>query len=258
MPPNPTDLAARLKRLLDALHLAATDTAGRVNYEAVRAHPAYAEYGQLVAELASYNPASLTSSSDQRAFWINLYNALVIDAVVTEGVKKSVQQGLGAIPLFALTRASFFQRAAYTVGGQRLSLNDIEHGLLRANKGFPILQRRRFSKGDSRLAWVVNPFDARIHFALNCASASCPPIAFYAPEKLDAQLELAASNFITAETSLEGQTVRTSMLFRWYGADFGASQAEIIAFIGRYLKTPLPTGPLRLEYRPYNWALNSA
>ena len=100
---------------------------------------------------------SQTDSQDARlAFWINLYNALVVHSVLESGVEDSVREQEG-----------FFDRYAYRVGGLTFTPNDIEHGVLRGAK---------FEPGDARAAHVAPRLDPRLHFALNCASAGCPPI----------------------------------------------------------------------------------
>jgi hypothetical protein len=128
--------------------------------------------------LKHFDPNTLPSHQKRLAFWINLYNLLVIDAVIRLDISTSVTEGwLGVF--------RFFRRAAYNVNGLRFSLEDIEHGVLRANHGVPYFPGVHFSNDDPRREFVLKKFDPRVHFALNCASRSCPPIAFYEAEKLD-------------------------------------------------------------------------
>lgn len=123
------ELAAALKRGANALKTAAIDAEGRqVDYERLRASDAYAILRRdLTPQLRSLDLSTLATREQRLALWINLYNVLVIDAAVSFGVSRSVSEGrLGVV--------SFFRRAAYDVGGQRFSANDIEHGVLRANR----------------------------------------------------------------------------------------------------------------------------
>jgi hypothetical protein len=85
----------------------------------------------------------------------------------------------------------------------------------------------------------VTPLDPRIHFALNCASRSCPPIGVYDAERIDAQLDLAAASFVANDVEIDSRAgvVRLSAIFRWYAGDFGG-RAGVIAF----LKERLPEG----------------
>src|SRR5262249_33790817 len=140
--------------------------------------------------------ATLSSRDARLAFWINVYNALVIDAVIAFHVRRSVTEGrLGLL--------AFFRRAAYVVGGYRLNCDDIEHGILRGNRGRPFVPGPQFGPADPRRALVVRPPDARVHFALNCASRSCPAIRAYDAEQIDRQLDLAARSFVAVDAKVE-------------------------------------------------------
>ena len=106
--------------------------------------------------------------------------------------------------------------------------------------------------------------DVRIHFALNCASQSCPPIRAYTAENLDHQLDMAAGNFVAQEVEINpwANAIRISRIFKWFSGDFGGRKG-VIAFIVKYL----PEGELKvwlkangenasLKYKPYDWGLN--
>lgn len=254
------DLAAKLKQALDDLKRSVMSEDGaRIDYAALRASQTYAAYQEecLVA-LRHFNPESLLTTKARRAFWINLYNALVIDAVINLGIHRSVIQGrLGIL--------TFFRRAAYQLGDQRVSLEDIEHGILRGNRGNPYLPGPHFATNDPRLAWVV-PLDPRLHFALNCGGRSCPPIRAYSAGKLDAQLDLAARGFITATVGVrpEQNQVLLSPILKWYAKDFGSRQG-ILDFLLYYLPADDRRAYLsqaretvRFRYTTHDWALNNA
>ncbi|GAB4438057.1 MAG: DUF547 domain-containing protein [Chloroflexi bacterium OHK40] len=254
-----TDLVAALETGLRALKNAAISADGaHVDYGALKASAAYAAYrAEIAARLPSFNPASLASRDERLAFWINLYNALILDAVVAYEVRGSVTKAGPAL--------GFFRRAAYIVGGQRLSADDIEHGVLRSNAGNPYLPGPQFAPGDPRAAWVITPIDPRIHCALNCASRSCPPIAAYSAARMDAQLELAARAFIDADTTIDERrgVLHVSTIFQWYRADFGGLEG-VVRFVCAHLP---PSDPRRrwiesraevdLAFKPYDWALNT-
>jgi hypothetical protein len=228
-----------------------------VDYVALRESKAYADYRQeCLAALRQFDPHRLPSLEAARAFWINLYNALVLDAIICIGIQKSVTEGF-------LGTLFFFRRAAYLVGGQRMSLEDIEHGILRGNRGNPYVPGPHFTSNDSRLTWSL-PLDPRIHFALNCGGRSCPPIRAYEAEKLGQQLDLASRGFIdaTVEVRPECKEVVLSPIFRWYAADFGGRIG-----ISRFLTDHLSDGKRRqalllqgdeisLVYTSYDWGLN--
>ena len=253
----PSDLAARLNDVLRSLKAKAMDASGaRIDYAALRRSTAYADYHErYLSQLSTFNPQSLPNLNERRAFWINVYNALVIDAVIAFDVRASVTEGLlGTLP--------FFRRAAYKVGGNRVSLDDIEHGILRGNRGHPLLPGRHFSSSDPRLLWVL-PLDPRIHFALNCGARSCPPIRSYDPHNLDAQLDLAARSFVNSTVEIRHGEVRLSQLFRWYRADFGEREG-VSKLLDDYLDDDRRRAlreqngsSLRWRYTPYDWGLNA-
>lgn len=255
------NLPAHMREVLDRIRVDAMDAQGaHVDYAALRDHPAYLEFRKkLSPSLRSFNPASLTSEAERMAFWINLYHVLVLDAVISFGVKRSVGEGwLGLM--------AFFRKAAYNVGGQRLSLNDIEHGILRGNAGHPLAPGPHFTSYDLRRAWMIQNPDPRIHFALNCASHSCPPIRIYSAENLNSQLDLATRSFVDADVKLNParQVLVVSSIFRWYGGDFGGREG-VISFLIDHLPyngirawLGVHRDDLRLQYEPYDWSLNNA
>jgi hypothetical protein len=253
------DLAQKLKQTLDDLKFSVMDASGtKVDYEALRVSSAYAAYHEeCLAVLDRFNPEDLTTTEARRAFWINLYNALVMDAVIDLGIRRSVTEGwLGML--------TFFRRAAYSVNGRRVSLDDIEHGILRGNRGNPYIPGVHFPSGDRRLEWALS-LDPRIHFALNCGGRSCPPIRSYSPERLDEQLDIAARSFVdsTVVTRPESDEVLLSKIFQWYEKDFGGRES-LVDFLIEYLPEDErrdylveARGEYRLKFMPYDWGLNS-
>jgi hypothetical protein len=254
-PALPEALAAALRELKLA---AVSDDGRQADYAALAASAAYTRYRAEVAPaLVGFNPASLSARGARLAFWINLYNTLVLDAVVAYQVRRSVADQLAGL--------TFFRRAGYLVGGQRFSLEALEHGVLRANAGNPFIPGPQFADGDPRLALIVAPLDPRVHFALNCASRSCPPIAAYDAGRIEAQLDLAARAFVGADAEVlaERETLRLSSIFNWYRDDFGG-YAGVVSFVRAHLPDDerrrwlAAQRELDLEFTPYDWALNRA
>lgn len=254
-PAHNPGLPAALAAALRALKAAAISADGlRADYAALAVDPAFRHYrAELAPQLAGFDPAALTVRGARLAFWVNLYNLLVLDAVVALGVRRSVADRLAGL--------SFFRRASYLIGGVRFSLEDIEHGVLRANAGNPFLPGPQFAADDSRLPLAVAPVDPRVHFALNCASRSCPPIAAYDTARIDEQLELAARAFVAADAELDGATLRLSAIFDWYRADFGG-YAGVVRFVRQYLpdderrRRLAALREVDLVFKPYDWGLN--
>jgi len=253
-PVGPDDLTD----LMAHLHPADTALPAReIDYPAVAAKLDPARE-RLYAGLQAFDPLDLVAPEQALAFWINLYNVLIQDAVLTFQVRKSV---VGATRGFL----RFFEKAAYRIGGQRYSANDIEHGLLRANQGHPYGKSGQFAAGDVRRRMVLTPMEPRIHFALNCASRSCPPIRVYAPDHLEAQLDLATRSFVDAETEIQTEPPRLTLstIFKWYAQDFEAG-GGVVPFVVVHLSASDPRRAflqaagdhVRLQYRPYRWDLN--
>jgi hypothetical protein len=165
------------------------------------------------ARLAALGPEqldeALAGDDARKAFWVDVYNG----AVQRHGV--SAESG-------SLDRLRYFRQPLVTVAGRRLSLDAIEHGLLRRSRwrlglgylGNPLpspLERRQ----------RVAELDARVHFALNCGVASCPPIAAYDAERIDRQLEQATASYLRSEVKAAGDGIAVPALLLWYIGDFG-------------------------------------
>ncbi len=255
-------IAADLCQSINALKAEAFDLdCGCVDYDRLRASPAYVDYRRCARQLQVFDLSVLLSREEQLAFWINLYNALIVDAVIQFGVKQSVNEVRG-----------FFWRAAYAIGGLRFNANDIEFGVLRANASHPAIPGAHFATNDPRLCFSLSRRDPRIHFALNCASKSCPPIGVYDAAKIDEQLETVARSFINsggAEIDRARGEVRLSKIVQWYGPDFGTAwlargyQTPLLRFVAKYVATEedrqfILRGDARLRFQRYDWSLNRA
>ncbi|GAB4286075.1 MAG: DUF547 domain-containing protein [Deferrisomatales bacterium] len=227
---------------------------GRVDYRAVAGSAEYLTYKRVAARLRRFDLTHLSNREEKLAFWINLYNTIVVDGVIALGVAESVHEVPG-----------FFRKVAYEIGGRRFSPDDIEHGILRANRRPPHGLRRAFGPLDGRRAFALRRMDPRIHFALVCGSRSCAPIRFYSRDRVDEELELAATAFVNGpevEIDETGGKIRLSRIFKWYQADFGG-RAGVLDFVRRHLldagKREFLEGReknLEMEYAAYDWSLN--
>ncbi len=174
-----------------------------------------------------------------------------------------IQDELPAVPK---DLPGMWNRYSYRVAGHVFNLDEIEHGLLRANTGPPRSpETPLLPAGDPRRQFVIEALDCRVHFALNCGARSCPPIRVYEADKLDAQLDRAAASFCSQEVVLlpDKETVEMSTLMLWYNGDFGKSETEILKRVGGFL----PEGSearaaiaeraekLKLAFRPYDWSI---
>lgn len=249
-------VASRLKQAINGLkgHFYDTDT-GKIKYAAMKGSEAYQEYLAAAARLRGLNLSSLETQEQRLAFWINLYNALVVHGIIELGVENSVREV-----------GRFFEEVAYAVGEEVFSLDAIEHGILRGNQRKHLFAGRPFGAGDQRLALMLPQPEPRIHFTLVCGSKSCPPIGTYQEDKIARQLELAAGSFINSDNvriDPGKRELKLSKIFDWYGKDFG-SKAQLLQFIAGYRRDPAEQAWLReqgtrvrIQWLPYDWGLNS-
>ena len=217
------------------------DPARGMDYAALKAKelPALKSLGQRMAQV---NVAQL-SKPEQLAFWINLYNISTV-RIVTENYPTASIRDISTDPII---RLNVFKKDYVPFGGGAMSLNDIENERIR--DGFK---------------------DPRIHFAINCAAASCPPIRPepYVGARLSAQLDEQARNFLNgvrgARVEQKGNsvTIHTTKIMDWFGEDFDKWGGGRVAFIRKYAHPEKQRlidaagGKARLSYDDYDWALN--
>jgi len=238
-----------------------SDDGSFVNYKDMVVSPDFAEYKKLAAELKTLDWSYLKDHEDERkAFFINLYNVQMIHAL-------AAQETLPAAPLKV---QGMWSRFAYNVGGLLFTLDEIEHGILRCNKGHPNDNKPKFTDDDARKALILKHLDPRIHFALNCGAQSCPPIRIYQSDKLDQQLNMASSSFCNQEIEIDadGQKVVLSKLLLWYGKDFGNSEDDILEKLATFITNEelkqkvlqiknLESNISKLIFKDYDWTLNA-
>lgn len=255
------DIAESLKLTMNRWKAAGINVeTGKVDYERLARGNALDELRPLAAALRGFDPGQLSSDDRRKAFWINLYNVMLIHGVLAYGARTSLWNIRGA-----------FERIAYVVGGYRYSLDDIEHGVLRGNRAHFLIPGVRFSPTDPRRKFVMERVDARIHFALVCGASSCPPIAVYRADKLDGQLDLAARNFVNGGGVILNRaesSVYLSRIFQWYSPDFGGrwmgigKRAVMLRSVARFLEGDdrdyvlAHAATLRVHFQHYDWALN--
>jgi len=182
--------------------------------------------------LQSVDTAKL-SKNEQLAYWINFYNALTAQVVLEEYPVDSIRK-----IRFLASPFGPWDKNLVKVQGRKLSLNDIEHGILR-----PI--------------WK----DPRIHFAVNCASIGCPNLVdeAFTASNADELMEEAAKDFINHARGVEikGETLVLSSIFDWYGSDFGSNEAEIVAYISKFFDGDIEQLKRLSKYKyQYDWNLN--
>ncbi len=246
-------VAENLKSAANSIKSKFGGSGQRLDYKRLVSSVEFKNFKRASFELQKFDISSLRSTDEKLAFWINVYNALTIDGIADQILKNR--------PLTSVWEISgFFMNTSYKIGNDTFSLDEIEHGILRANRRPPYSIFKTFSSDDHRLTFSVPPdhFDPRIHFALNCGSASCPPFAFYSPEKLDHQLELAKCGFIESSSALDASVIKISKIFDWYSGDFSPSVSEFIRSCGdEKINTALAQQGVKIKFANYDWHLNS-
>ncbi len=227
----------------------------RVAYERMRDSEVYRDYVELSYSLKDMELDDLKTREEKIAFWINLYNVIVIHGVVEMGIRDSVKEV-----------RNFFRRVRYRIGDMVFTPDEIEHGVLRNNRRPPNTLFRFFNERDKRLGYVVDSIDPRIHFAPVCASSACPPIEVYTDENLGKEFTIAGEAFLNGggiRIDRGMKHVAMSRIFKWYGGDFGNTQSEILRFIAPYLYDPADrefieenTEELKVTCQAYDWRLN--
>jgi len=185
----------------------------------------------------------LNTDAKKKAFWLNIYNAFT-------------QLFLAENPDQYKKRSQFFGNKKINIAGELLSLDRIEHGLLRRSKtkwsmGYV---NRLFPSGFEK-SNRVDSLDYRIHFALNCGAKSCPPIAFYKADQLDKQLDLATKIYLKSEATYDSSTNRVALpaIMGWFRGDFGGKRKmkELLKKTG---VIPLDKDP-SVSFKKYDWNL---
>jgi len=182
-------------------------------------------------------PVSRMDRASQMAFWINLYNALTVRTVAEAYPVKSIRD-------IDITPGFFgdgpWGKQLIQVDGVALSLNDIEHRILRPLWG-----------------------DPRVHYALNCASLGCPNLApsAYRPASLDSMLDEGARAFVNSPkgVSWDGDRLSVSSIYAWFQQDFGGDDAGVLDHLRRYAKPDLAkrlASAKHIDRHGYDWRLN--
>jgi hypothetical protein len=206
---------------------------GHVNYRGFKSDEASLD--QYLKVLESTDTKQL-SPREAFAYYTNVYNAWTIKLILSgyPGIKSIKDLG------------SFFQtpweKKIVRLDGKVLTLDDVEHNILRP----------RFK-------------DPRVHFAINCAAFSCPPLRSepYQGDKLDQQLDDATRMFINnpERNYIEGNTLYVSKIFKWFAEDF---DHDVVSFISKFAEDNFKQNleakknVLKVKYLPYDWTLNGS
>ena len=203
---------------------------GRVDYPAIQAS---SRLGGYMQELNRIDPTKLPTRQHQLAFWINAYNAFAVKGILDH-----------YSPVTLWGRYRYFIGRDYQVGGTAINLYDLERHVLIEQFHEPLM-----------------------HFAIVCASMSCPKLQSWAyhPDQLNRQLEHSARGFINDPTrnrfDRKQKVASLSMIFQWFEKEFADAAGSVLAYIARYVDNPelakeLMQRGYRIEYLGYDWSLN--
>lgn len=206
---------------LDSLLQKHVSELGRVNYKGLKADKTALDAYCLM--LSSTPVQDSWSREEKMAYWINAYNAYTLKLIVDNYPTKSILNFDGG---------KTWDVRRIKIGDKKYSLNNLENDILRP----------QFK-------------DPRIHFAINCAAKSCPPLwnHAYTPENLESTLDTRTRAFLNDKkyNTIGSSRAQISKIFDWYGVDFG----DLKKFINPYVDTPLKNNAA-IVFQEYNWDLN--
>ncbi len=233
-------------------YTAADPTPNELSQELLQKLKQGGDAGAIIQQLAGLDPNRLAAALDTRAnreaFWLNVYNGMV-------------QHLLTEDPSLFDDRGTFFSTPSFTVAGQELSPNELEHGIIRGGENrFGLGFIPQFFPNKFERSFRVKGGDSRVHFALNCGAASCPPVEIYRPETLETQLDARVKSYLSEHTEIKEvdgkRTIVTSPLFKWFKGDF-RDHDGVDDFLVSYGIVPAEDKNLPRDYEDYDWTLKT-
>ncbi|MCG8578109.1 MAG: DUF547 domain-containing protein [Flavobacteriales bacterium] len=201
-------------------------TSGKVNYKGMK--PKMDTLDSYLTELRDHAPASDWSRNAKKAYYINAYNAYCIKFVLTKYPVKSVND-------ISFSGKEIWDFKMAKLGSKTYTLRQIENDILRKMG------------------------DARIHFAINCASYSCPKLmnSAFTEENVSSKMSKMARIFINdpKKNVITENKIKISKIFEWYKEDFIKGDKGLIDYLNKYSKVKI-SPKAKIEYLPYNWSLN--
>ena len=214
---------------------------------------------QYLGSLAATNPSGLSTESQRLAYWLNAYNAGVLSGVVSK-----VQSN----PNYSVSNNDFlfFSEPNYTFGGIALTLDQVEHGVIRGQADHPSMVginaslAQQIGKWHEEIWGAGKKVDPRIHAAINCAAVSCPNLLtdepfVYRAETLEQQLAIQTKTWLDTPSKGAG-SAGISMLFSWFKEDFVAAEGSVDQFIAKHRTSGL-AGVDTSKNLEYDWSLNA-
>lgn len=256
--PKPASIVShRLAKIMSAvLESYASEDRRHLDYVGISNSEEFRRYINLLQDLHRVDITAL-SADEKLVFFLNLYNAMVIHAVIRVGHPGGV-----------IDRRYFFSDFQYLVGGHPYSLTTIQNGILRSNRRPPYSLSKSFGAEDKRLELAFSKVNPLIHFGLCNGTKSSPIVRFFTPKGVESELRYATREFFQRdgmEVDLAKRTVYLTRIMKWFNMDFGQDK-EMLKWILNYLdatKAGLLThllgdgGPINIAYQNYDWSVNS-
>jgi len=252
-------LLTRLKKLLGKIESAVTDNQGLVNYKDAHNNENWKIFEEAVCELQGVD-MGLMDESTKLAFGINVYNLMIKYAFMKVGIGTT-----------SVSRNGFFGGVKMNIGGDIMSFNELENGVLRANRKPPYSLSVPFSKNDPRFRLPMKKADCRIHFALNCGATSCPPVKNFTAIAIEEELRIVAMAFLEQEENckidVKTNTLFLSKILDWYGIDFAPSKKKLperlLMFLRGSKKDSLQQmiasgNDITVKFNTYDWGTNAS
>lgn len=244
-----TEFSELLKKHLNEKNLSSGGFETSFNYAQAQGAPeTSALLKKQVEKLSKFDPNTLKTKEEATAFWINAYNFYMVQIILTQGFKKS-KLNIDSVKDFGhlFNPYKIFQKEINNIGGKMHSLDNMEKGIL--------LGEEYKKKG-----WK----DARIHFAVNCASVGCPPLIKkpYDAKTLNATLDDNIKKAFKTKRHfhIKGKELHLTHLFKWYEKDFKEHSGSVKAFLEKYLDDPKVIEAMKktedIEHIEYDWRLN--
>lgn len=194
---------------------------GNVNYAGFKSN--WSALRAYIKDLGVNMPTDEWSKEDKLAYWMNAYNAMTVDLILRNQPLESIKD-----------ISKPWDQRFWKLGSKWYNLNEIEHDILRKMG------------------------DARIHFGINCASFSCPPLlneAFTAAN-VDSQLDRLSRQFVndTQRNTITANSIEVSKIFTWFAKDF-KTDGSLIDFLNKYSDTQIASNAKK-KYKDYDWTLN--
>ncbi|KAI0494705.1 hypothetical protein KFK09_024848 [Dendrobium nobile] len=250
------EIASSLRLLSYGIYEAyVSEDENHVDYESIYHSEEFKRYLRIIEELERVDLDCL-SREEKLAFFINLYNMMVIHAILTCG-----------FPVGPLDRRKFLGDFKYVIGGYSYSLSAIQNGVLRGNQRPPYNLTKPFGPKDRRSKVALPYPEPLVHFALVSGTRSGPALRCYSPNDIDKELVEAARIFLRnggVVLDAEAKVISVSKILRWYSVDFGKNEVEVLKHAANYLEPNkseellelLASTQLKVIYQPYDWGLN--